>query len=141
MSGNYLLVFITGKCLLFVTLNLAVIVIGILVGRGTAQGYGEVVRIETEEWSKHPIVDVINTNATTCPADYELATGIFFGTQSMCNLASGGYIVGGCKSKSGKAMKATVGLSPTTFKKFDNSTVCIKRDGTLDYHKLVTMRD
>ena len=139
MSSNFLMIFVCGKCCLFITVNLAFLVIGILVGSGSTQQYGGVIRTESQEWNKHPIVDVITTNATTCPENHEQVTGIFFGTRNYCNYIVKGYTVGSCKRKQG--LYTTNGLDPSTFKKFDNSTICIKRDTSLDYHQLATMRD
>ena len=122
------------------TLNLAYLVIGILVGSGSSTIYGTVVANETKEWTKSPVIDMIAVNTTTtCPEDYEMVQGMFFGTRNYCNYLTGGYRVGSCRKKEG--LYTTSGLDPVSFKKFDGQYICIKRDKTTDYNQLATMRD
>ena len=103
--------------MLFITFNLAYLVIGILVGGGSSTKYGTVVANETKEWTKSPVIDMIAVNTTTCPEDFEMVSGIFFGTQNYCNYIGGEYRVGSCRRKSG--LYTTYGLDPVSFKKFD----------------------
>ena len=86
---------------MILTLNLAYLVIGILVGSGSTTQYGTVVANETKEWTKSPVIDMIAINTTTCPDEYEMVSGIFFGTKSYCNYLTGGYRVGSCRKKEG----------------------------------------
>ena len=99
MGESYLCTYIVGKCCLFLTFNLAYLVIGILLSSGSTNTYGPVVENETNEWSKPPIIDIIAVNTTTCPFEYEMVSGTFFGTKNYCNYRSGIYTVGGCKRK------------------------------------------
>ena len=66
MKKKFLLIFIYGKSILVATTFVAIMVIGIIVGFGNLQHFGEVLKTETQEWSKHPIIDLISTNST-CP--------------------------------------------------------------------------
>jgi len=71
MNTSFLLVFVCGKCFLLITVNLVFLVLGILVSSGSTQTYGVVLKTETQEWSKNPIIDVIATNSSTCPQEHE----------------------------------------------------------------------
>jgi hypothetical protein len=117
MGLNYLCTYICGKCCLFLTFYLAYLVIGILVSGGSTNQYGIVVANETNEWTKSPVTDIIAVNTTTCPEEYEMVSGIFFGTKSYCNYLTGGYTPRRCRKKEG--LYTTEGLDPVSFKKFD----------------------
>jgi hypothetical protein len=55
------------KCICFLTLNLAWLVIGcVLYNAGTSQ-YSNVIEHETGEWSKPPIVDFAAVSEPYCP--------------------------------------------------------------------------
>jgi len=101
MGQNYLCTYICGKCCLFLSFYLAYLVIGILVSGGSTNQYGIVVANETNEWTKSPVTDIIAVNTTTCPEEYEMVSGIFFGTKTYCKYRSGSYSIGGCRKKSG----------------------------------------
>jgi hypothetical protein len=140
-ESNFLLTFVLCKCCLFISFNLAFLVIGILVGNGSSQLYGAVIEYETREWSKPPIVDLLAVNASqvqSCPDGYEMVAGRFFGTKDYCQYFTS-YNVGRCKRKQG--LYTVEGLDPTTFKRFDDQYLCVKRDNETDYHKLAVMRD
>jgi hypothetical protein len=139
MGENYLCTYICGKCCLLITFNIAYLVIGILVSGGSTNKYGIVVANETNEWNKPPVIDMIAVNTTTCPEEYEMVSGVFFGTKNYCKYYTGGYRVGSCRKKEG--LGTTKGLEPVSFKKFDGQFVCVKRDKNTDYHQLATMRD
>ena len=99
MGENYLCTFIFGKCCLFLTFNLAYLVIGILLSGGSSRHYGIILANETNEWSKSPVIDLIAINTTTCPEEYEIVSGIFFGTKYYCKNKTGGYTVGSCRKR------------------------------------------
>ena len=99
MGENYLCTFIFGKCCLFLTFNLAYLVIGILLSGGSSRHYGIILANETNEWSKSPVIDLIAINTTTCPEEYEIVSGIFFGTKNYCKNKTGGYTVGSCRKR------------------------------------------
>ena len=82
---------------------------------------------------------MIAVNTTSCPEDYEMVSGMFYGTKDYCTYSTGNYKIGTCQRKKGLYQKS--GVDPETFKKFDGQYICIKRDKSTDYHQLALMRD
>ena len=60
------------KILCFLTVSLAFLILGIFSYLGGTQNYGEVIQLETEEWSRGAIVDLVTQDSKTCPNGYEL---------------------------------------------------------------------
>jgi len=132
------------KCLCFLTLNLAWLVIGcVLYNAGTSQ-YSGVIEHETGEWGKAPIVDFAAVSEPTCPDGFEMVTGTFPGTRTFCMSSSSnffekpwigaGFGVGACRKRSRGT--TIYGLGPRSLSQFDSNYFCIKRDKDLNYHKL-----
>lgn len=122
------------------TFNIAFLVIGIVLYRGSTSQFGEVIKQETTEWSRGPIVDITSVaSGSACPANYETVTGTFYGTQTYCDRYFGSYYLGTCTKKRGQGT-TVYGLSDSTISTINSQVVCVKRDKVLTYHSMVTSR-
>jgi len=139
MGETAKLTFILCSCFLVFTINIIVLVIGIYVNKGGSLYYGNLIRIETEDWNRAPIVSLMNPlNNAKCPNDTETITGTFLGVNPRCNYLDGSYRVGTCRRREG--FYNSYGMNPVEFSRFDNLTICAKRDKSMDYHQLAKMR-
>ena len=88
------------RCILCLTFELGLLIIGILFWvNGTSQ-YGMAIKYETEEWSKGPVMDIIlQNNSTECPAKYERINGMFYGTDRVCKNNGIALSAGKCTDK------------------------------------------
>ena len=73
------------RCLLCLTLEVGLLVIGVLFWVNGTSPYGQVITYETAEWGKGPIMDIIlQHNSTQCPDSYERRNSTFYGTEKVC---------------------------------------------------------
>jgi hypothetical protein len=64
--------------------------------------YGNIIKIETDDWSRAPIIAIFNPpNNTKCPSDTDTIVGTFYGFNSRCNYINGSSSAGPCKNKQG----------------------------------------
>ena len=140
MGETAALTFMLCSCFLVFSINIIVLVIGIFVNRGGSSYYGGLIRIETQEWSKGPIVSMMSPlNNVRCPNETETITGTFSGIMPRCEYYfSNTYYIGACRRKEGGT--TWPGLNPVEFEKLDNQYICAKRDRSMDYHQLAKMR-
>ena len=90
------------KCCTFLTFNLAFLVIGIVMYSSDSVNYGEVIWMETRQWDKGAIVDLLSTQDSSCPSGYEAVMGTFPGTSDYCRRPIGfADSLGKCAKKSG----------------------------------------
>ena len=100
------------------SINIVVLVIGIFVNKGGSLYFGNIIRMETDDWGKAPIISLINPeNNLKCPEDTDTITGTFSGINARCNYIGGSYRVGACRRKEG--FYTSFGLNPINFDKFD----------------------
>ncbi len=112
------LTFMLCSCFLVLSINIIVLVIGIYVNRGGSLYYGNLIRLETDDWGRAPIISMMNpANNAKCPIDTETITGTFAGINARCNYITGSYRVGACRRKEG--FYTSAGLPPVDFDKFD----------------------
>jgi len=112
------LTFMLCSCFMVLSINIIVLVIGIYVNRGGSIYYGNLIRLETDDWGRAPIISMMNpANNAKCPNDTETITGTFSGINARCNYISGSYRVGACRRKEG--LYTSSGLPPFEFDKFD----------------------
>ncbi len=80
---------ICSSCLIF-TINIAILVIGILLIIGQSNYFGILIRMETEDWNRSPIISIVNPSENGfCPNDTETITGTFSGINERCNYING----------------------------------------------------
>jgi hypothetical protein len=60
MKGDFLCIYLAGKCCMVLTINLALLIIGGYVSTGFSEKFGRIISIETQEWNTSPIVDIIS---------------------------------------------------------------------------------
>ena len=133
------LTFMLCSCFLVFSINIIVLVIGIYVNKGGSIYYGNLIKIETDDWLRAPIVSIMSpANMMKCPNDTETIYGTFSGINPRCNYIGGSYRVGACRRKEG--FYTSKGLNAIDFDKFDGSYFCAKRDRSMDYHSLAKMR-
>jgi len=112
------LTFMFCSCFMVFSINIIVLVIGIYVNRGGSIYYGSLIRLETDDWGRAPIISMMNpVNNGRCPNDTETITGIFSGINPRCNYIDGSYRVGTCRRKEG--FYSSAGMSAVEFDKFD----------------------
>ena len=87
-----------GTCLLSLTVAFWVIAMNLYASNTSL--YGQVIHYETKEWASGPIIDLISQSTLTCPTDYELLQGLFYGTETYCPTLGGGYALKKCSKKS-----------------------------------------
>ena len=87
-----------GTCLLSLTVAFWVIAMNLYASNTSL--YGQVIHYETKEWASGPIIDLISQSTLTCPTDYELLQGLFYGTKTYCPTLGGGYALKKCSKKS-----------------------------------------
>ena len=75
------LTFMCFSCFLVISINIVILVIGIFVNKGGSIYYGNLIKIETDDWSRAPIISLLNPpNNAKCPVDTETIMGNFSGT-------------------------------------------------------------
>ena len=122
------------------TFNIAFLVVGIVLYLGSTSQYGEVIKQETNEWSRGPIVDITAVGSgQQCPSGFETVTGTFYGTQTYCDRYFGSYYLGSCTKKRGQGT-TVYGLSNSQIQTINGQIVCVKRDKILTYHSMVQQR-
>ena len=102
------------------TVNIAIIVIGVVLYTNDTPTYSGVMFEETAEWERFPIKEVIDVPRTEpgCPPDYEMETVSFLGTRTLCAKNLGSYFVGKCtKTSSGTTI---IGFPRTEMLTFNN---------------------
>lgn len=105
-------------CLMVISINIVILIMGVMVNRGGSIYFGNLIKMETDDWNRSPIVSLVNpANNAQCPVDTDTITGTFSGTETRCNLIGGSYTIGACRRRQG--LYTTAGLPPTTFDKFD----------------------
>lgn len=127
------------RCISCMTFNMAFLVVGIVIYNLDTSIYGHVIKLETAEWDKGGIVDMISiTNNGSCPWDYETILGKFPGTSNYCKRVIGVDTVGECPRKT--SGYTVYGLGELDFSIVNNQTLCIRRDHSLNYHTLAKSR-
>jgi hypothetical protein len=126
------------RCISAVTLNVAFLVIGIVMYSSDISNYGEAIWMETRDWERGAIIDLISVTNQTCPSGYEHVTGDFPGTLDYCRKLIGDDTVGKCTKK--KKGTTVYGLDPIEFEVMNNQILCIKRDNAMTYHTLAATR-
>ena len=112
------LTFMLCSCFMVFSINIIVLVIGIFVNKGGSIYYGNLIRMETDDWGRAPIISLMNPeNNAKCPSDTEIITGTFSGINARCNYIDGSYRLGACRRRQG--LYTSSGLSPVEFDKFD----------------------
>jgi hypothetical protein len=100
------------------SINIVVLVMGIYVNKAGSLYYGNLIKMETDNWGRAPIVSMINPpNNAKCPNETETITGTFSGINARCNYIDGTYRIGLCRKREG--LYSTRELPPTKFDKFD----------------------
>ena len=125
------------KCATLFTVNVAFLVIGIVMYYSDSANYGEVIWMETRQWNKGAIIDLISTTNSSCPSWSEEVTGTFPGTSDYCHRPTYNTL-GKCRKKS--TGYTVWGLSLIEFNKLNNLLLCAVRDSDLTYHNLASMR-
>jgi hypothetical protein len=110
------------RCILCLSLELGMLIIGILFWvNGTSQ-YGMAIKYETAEWSNGPVMDIVlQHNQTDCPQSYDRINSMFYGTDKVCK-------VNGIAKTAGKCQDAGVtenGMLSKKIEKLDGEYVCI----------------
>ncbi len=110
--------FMLCSCCFVLSINVIVLVISIFVNNSGSVYYGNLIRIETDDWGKAPIISMMNPiNNAKCPNETETITGTFSGINPRCNYIDGSYSLGACRRKQG--LYSSGGLSAVDFDKFD----------------------
>ena len=85
-----------------IAINITILVVAFYIDNGDSTYYGNIIRIETQEWSKSPIISIVNpSNNEKCPNQTEVITGTFYGINVRCNYINGTYRVGTCDKGEG----------------------------------------
>ena len=133
-------IYLVCKCFNILTINIAFLVIGIVLYMRKSTDYGLVIRDETAEWSKGPIVDIIDAPLNgTCPSSYELVPVSFPGTRTICRRYSGTFIVGQCRRRDRFGF-TEIGLDSLDLNIFNGVQICVKRNSVINYHSMVKQR-
>jgi hypothetical protein len=86
------------KCFLMACFNVSFLVIGILMYNSDGEIYENVIKYETQEWSKYAIIDITYSNNSSCPDDYNMVTAKFYGLKQICRRGDI-YKLGPCRSE------------------------------------------
>jgi hypothetical protein len=133
------LTFCLCSCFFAFSINIVVLILGIYVNRSGSVYYGTILKVETLEWSKAPIVSLSAVPPSgMCASGSTVVHGNFSGIYPRCNYIGGGYRIGVCRRHEG--LYTSFGINPVPFTDFDNQKMCANRDPTLDYHQLSQMR-
>ena len=123
------------------TVNIAIVVIGIVLYNNDTSVYSGVMFEETSEWERFPIkevLDVPKSNETGCPIGYEMERVSFLGTRTLCAKNLGSYYVGKCSKTSGGT--TIIGFPRTEMLTFNNQFICVRRELSKNYHQMVDSR-
>jgi hypothetical protein len=105
------------SCFLVLSINIIVLVMGIYVNKGGSIYYGTLIKMETDNWGRSPIVSIINPlNNAKCPNETETITGTFSGINARCNYIDGSYRLGYCRRREG--LYSSKESPPVEFDKF-----------------------
>ena len=72
------------KLCALITMNLPVLIIGVLLWLKDYSYYGQIIANETSDWNRAPIVDIVKAGVLPCPSGYEVVEGVFYGTRNYC---------------------------------------------------------
>jgi hypothetical protein len=112
------LTFMVCSCFLVFSINIVVLIVGIYVKYGGSLYYGNLIRMETDDWGRAPIISMMNPASNAkCPNETETIFGTFSGIKPRCNYIDGSYTIGACRRKQG--FYTSFGLSSIEFEKFD----------------------
>lgn len=117
------------------TVNIAIIVIGIVLYNNDTSVYSGVMFEETSEWSRFPIKEVLDVPKSTdtgCPIGYEMERISFLGTRTLCAKNLGSYYVGKCSKTSGGT--TIIGFPRTEMLSFNDQFICVRREQSKNYH-------
>ncbi len=105
-------------CFLTISINIVILVLGIFVNKAGSLYYGNILKVETQEWSKPPVISLIAPFQSTCPNGTSIVQGTFYGINPRCNYISGSYRIGRCRRKEG--WSTSLGMPPVNFNRIDN---------------------
>ncbi len=129
------------KAIKVFTVNIAIIVIGVILYANDLSVYSGVMFEETSEWERFPIKEVLDVPRSTdsgCPIGYEMERVSFLGTRTLCAKNLGSYFVGKCTKNSGGT--TIIGFPRTEMLTFNNQFICVKREQSKNFHQLVESR-
>lgn len=93
------------------SINIVVLVMGIYVNKAGSLYYGNLIKMETDNWGRAPIISMMNpANNAKCPNETETITGTFYGINARCNYIDGTYRIGLCRKREG--LYSSTGMPP-----------------------------
>ena len=88
---------------------------GINVNRSGSEFYAQIIRMETSNWKKAPIISLMTPDGSNqkCPSETETINGTFYGINQRCERSENDYFIGQCtRLKKGRSGTTMPGLLP-----------------------------
>ena len=90
-------------CLFILGFHVVILVMGLNVTKSGSEFYAQIIRMETSNWKKAPIMSIMSpANNQRCPSETETINGTFYGINERCDRSTGYYFVGKCTIVKGK---------------------------------------